>query len=315
MPDVKVTGKKTITGEELGASETPSVVLMVDAYGNTNQETLDKHKKAAAGVEVVKTKAFNKNALVRGTYLEHAIVPWFLEMLKEDGIECTAEEPSDAYRIKEERLGATLDRIMTVPEGFEVVINDKVLRGKGVLEVKTDFYHQDKCKPDWMIQVHQQMMCANLPWAIVLVMTQQGKLKTYAFDKDEKLCKEILNATRQFWKLFDEDGEYPPVEKQSEKGLVEVTEVEKPGDNLDLIQVLTDYQKASAEARSWKKVADENKDILIMHMDAIGADIMNVGSFKVKAVTTQKPKRTMVEVPGEFVDSTSFSVKEVNNDK
>ena len=315
MPDVKVTGKKTITGEELGASETPSVVLTVDAYGNTRDETLDKHRKAAAGVEVVKTKAFNKNALVRGTYLEHAIVPWFLEMLKEDGIECTAEEPTDAFRIKEERLGATLDRILTVPEGFEVVINDLVLRGKGVLEVKTDFYHQDKCKPDWMIQVHQQMMCANLPWAIVLVMTQQGKLKTYAFMKDEKLCEEILFATRQFWQLFDSDGEYPPVEKPSEAGLVEITEEPKPGDNLDLIQVLTDYQKANAEARSWKKVADENKDILIMHMDRIGADIMNVGSFKVKAVTTQKPKRTMVEVPGEFIDSTSFSVKEVSDDK
>ena len=78
--------------------------------------------------------------------------------------------------------------------------------------------------------------------------------------------------------------------------------------------MLTDYQKATAEARSWKKVADENKDILVMHMDSIDADVMNVGSFQVKSVTTQKPKRTMVEVPGEYIDSSSFSVKEVTNE-
>ena len=131
MPDVKVTGKKTITGEELGASEMAAVMMGVDAYGNTNQETLDNHKRAAHGVEVVKHKAFNKNALVRGTYLEHAIVPWFLEMLKDDGLTCTAEEPKDAFRMKEERLGATLDRIMTVPKDCEMVIGDNTFSGRG----------------------------------------------------------------------------------------------------------------------------------------------------------------------------------------
>jgi hypothetical protein len=314
MPDVKVTGKKTITGEELGASEMAAVMMGVDAYGNTNQETLDNHKRAAHGVEVVKHKAFNKNALVRGTYLEHAIVPWFLEMLKDDGLTCTAEEPKDAFRMKEERLGATLDRIMTVPKDCEMVIGDNTFSGRGVLEVKTDFYHADKCKADWMIQLHQQMMCAGLEWGIVLVMTQKGKLKTYGYHKDDMVCQGILKAAREFWKLFDEDGEYPPVEKQPEPGLKTVTVEPKAGDNLDLVQVLTDYQKATAEARSWKKVADENKDILVMHMDSIDADVMNVGSFQVKSVTTQKPKRTMVEVPGEYIDSSSFSVKEVTND-
>ena len=317
MPDVKVTGKKTITGEELGASEMPAVLLHKDAYGNTRQDKLDEHKRAVAGVEVIDQKVLHKNALLRGTYLEHAIVPWWLETLKEDGMQCEAEEPSKAFRIKEARLGATLDRILTVPKGFDLVTNGLELKGKGVLEVKTDFYHTNKCKPDWMIQVHQQMMCANLPWAVVLVMTQQGKLVTYAFERDEKLCKQILAAAKEFWKLLEEDGDYPPIVDPKEEGLKEVTikPREKVGDNLDIEVVATDCIKAKAESRHWSKIAKDNQEILELHMDSIGADIMNVGSYQIKSVTTQKPKRTMVDVPGQFIDSTSFSIKEISDDK
>ena len=315
MPDVKVTGKKTITGEELGASEMPAVLLHKDAYGNTRQEKLDEHKKAAAGVEVVEKKFFNKNALLRGTYLEHAIVPWWLETLKEDGINCTAEEPTKAFRIKEAQLGATLDRILTVPKGYDLVTNGLELKGKGALEVKTDFYHQGKCKPDWMIQVHQQMMCADLPWAVILVMTQQGKLVTYAYKRDDKLCNQILDAAKEFWKLLKEDGDYPVAVEPKEQGLKTVTVDAKAGDNLDLEVVATDLMKAKAEAKSWGKVAKDNQEILELHMDSIGADVMNVGSYQIKSVTTQKPKRTMVDVPGQFIESASFSIKEVSDDK
>ena len=178
-----------------------SILFHKDAFGNTRQDTLDKHRQAAAGVEVINPKVFNKNALVRGSYLEHAIVPWWLEMLKEDGMECHAHEPKKAYRLKEFRLGATLDRILTVPKGFELVVNNKTLVGDGVLEVKTDFYHTNKCKPDWMVQVHQQMLCSKLPWAIVPVMTQQGKLVTYTFERDDDLCPKLLRRPQSFTSL------------------------------------------------------------------------------------------------------------------
>lgn len=315
MPDVKVTGKKTITGKELGASEMPAVLLHKDAYGNTRQEKLDEHKRAVAGVEVIDRKQLNKNALLRGTYLEHAIVPWWLETLKEDGVECTATEPDKAFRLEEEKLGATLDRILKVPTRYELVVNDLSLKGKGVLEVKTDFYHTGKCKVDWMIQVHQQMMCADLPWAVVLVMTQQGKLVTYAFKRDMKLCNQILQAAREFWDLLEKDKDYPPAEPEEDKKLNVITVEPKQGDNIDLEQVANDCVKAKTEAKSWSKIAKDNQEILELHMDSIGADVMNVGSYQIKSVTTQKPKRTMVDVPGVFIDSTSFSIKEVSDDK
>ena len=90
---------------------------------------------------------------------------------------------------------------------------------------------------------------------------------------------------------------------------------EKVGDNLDIEVVATDCMKAKAESRHWSKIAKDNQEILELHMDSIGADIMNVGSYQIKSVTTQKPKRTMVDVPGQFIDSTSFSIKEISDDK
>ena len=75
MPDVKVTGKKTITGKELGASEMPAVLLHKDAYGNTRQDKLDEHKRAVAGVEVIDQKAFNKNALLQASILNTPLFP------------------------------------------------------------------------------------------------------------------------------------------------------------------------------------------------------------------------------------------------
>ena len=313
MSTIQVTGKKTVIPDELSGSKAPAVVLGVDSFGNTNQDVLDEYRIADQGVEVIEKKVLNKNALLRGTYLQYAVLPWWLETLKEDGIECTAEEPEEAHRLKEERLAATLDYILTVPEGFDLVCGDVTVQGKGVLEVKTDFYHNDKCKPDWMIQVHLQMMCSNLPWGIVLVMTQKGKLVTYAFHRDDLLCQQILDKAREFWRFFDDGRDYPPQPVKSEP--VAVTYAGKTGDNLDLEVVTTDYMKAKAEAKHWNKIAKDNQDILEMHMDSIDAQILNVGSYQIKSVTTQKPKRTMVEVPGEFIDSPSFSVKEVTTDE
>jgi hypothetical protein len=166
-----------------------------------------------------------------------------------------------------------------------------------------------------MIQVHQQMMCADLPWAVILVMTQQGKLVTYAYKRDDKLCNQILDAAKEFWKLLKEDGDYPVAVEPKEQGLKTVTVDAKAGDNLDLEVVATDLMKAKAEAKSWGKVAKDNQEILELHMDSIDADVMNVGSYQIKSVTTQKPKRTMVDVPGQFIESASFSIKEVSDDK
>ena len=52
MPEIKLTGKKTKTGEVLGASEA-SILLMGKSRFKTPNQILAEHRKAKAGVEEI----------------------------------------------------------------------------------------------------------------------------------------------------------------------------------------------------------------------------------------------------------------------
>ena len=311
--------KMTVTGEELGSSETAPIVLGVDDYGNTRDDVLEEHKLAKAGVEVIEKKKFNKQALLRGTHLEHGVAAWFLASIQVDIPALHMWEPKEAFRDKELRLGSSIDRILEIPLGHELVIDEgsepTVVSGKGIIEIKTDFYHQDRCKPMWMIQVHQQMMTSGLPWAIVVCMNQKGQLKLYPFHRDDLLVQTITDKVKEFWHLVETDGEYPPLPKQEEvHELKEVFLTKEDRKNFDLDQLCSEYQAASSAARSKGKDRDKIKDQIQMHMDGIGADIISTDTFTVKSVTTKKEKKQMVPVPGVFVETTSFNIKEVSHD-
>lgn len=311
--------KYTKTGFELGSSETPVIVLGVDDYGNTRDEVLETHKLARAGVETIDKKKFNKNALLRGTHLEHGVAAWFLASIQVDIPALIMEEPTAAYIDEEHGLGSSVDRILKIPVGHELVVGEDdeeptILSGTGIVEIKTDFYHQDKCKPMWMIQVHQQMITTGLPWAIVVCMNQKGQLKLYPFHRDDLLVQTIKDRAKEFWHLVETDGKYPPLPEPVEPEIVEVTLSAEDRKNFDLDQLCTEYQAYSSEARAAGKERDKIKDTIQMHMDGIGADIIKTDTFTVKCVTTKKEKKQMVPVPGVFVETTSFNIKEVSND-
>ena len=99
MPEIKLTGKKTKTGEVLGASEA-STILMGNSRFKTPNQILDEHRKAKAGVEEIdKPIYFNKAAMLRGSYLEHAIVPWYVHTLKDKGIFAKTEDQQKHFYI------------------------------------------------------------------------------------------------------------------------------------------------------------------------------------------------------------------------
>jgi hypothetical protein len=313
--------KLTKTGWELGSSETAPVVLGVDDYGNTNQSVLEEHKRARAGVETLDTKRFSKQALMRGTHLEHGVAAWFLESIKEDIPNLKLWEPKEAFYDKEHGLGSSVDRILEIPVGHELVIGSDgeeptIFIGKGIVEIKTDFYHKDVCKPMWMIQVHQQMITTGLPWALVVCMNQKGQLKLYPFHRDDLLVQTIKDKAKEFWQLVEDDGDYPPLPAEAEAEGLKVVELSKDDrKNFDLDSLCSAYQAASSEARQATKIKDGLKDQIIMHMDSIDADVIKTETFTVKCVTTKKPKKQMVPVQGEFVETTSFNIKEVSHDE
>lgn len=307
MSEIKISGKKTITGQVLSASQVPCILLGKDAY-NTANEMLDMHRKAKAGVEVINKKVFSKNALLRGAYLEHAIVPWYLHTLKDEGIEAKTEEPKKAFILEDIKLGATLDRIIKLSKGSELTIGDNTFTGKGCMEVKTDWYHKD-FKMEWKIQLNTQMICSGLEWGIVVCLDgQAGKLKVWGFHKDEKLCQIIIEACKQFWTIVDDPEDSYPEPEPEQEDQPKVMVVEPQQDNLNLDVVINDYKKASAEAASWTKLKKENQELLELHMDGIGAEIMIVGNHSVQATTKSVPKKKYVEVPGEYTTRSTFKI-------
>lgn len=305
--------KLTITGKEIGSSEGGPIVMGKDDF-NTRDDILKRHKLALAGVETIQEARINKNALMRGNNLEGGVADWFLEAISEEIPGAVMVEPAQAYRAEEYRIASSIDRILQIPEGMELMVEyngqEYFFKDTIIVEIKTDFYHTDKPKSSWIVQVHHQMICAGLTSALVVCMNQKGQLKIYPFHRDDELVDVMLNKYAEFWHLVDTDGEYPPLPEEETPGLRELTIDDEAKQNVDIAQLCADYQAASSEARKWSKAKDAAKEALSLAMDSLEVDIVNVDGFQVKSIYTQVPKRQMQDVPGEFTERHTFSVKE-----
>ena len=84
------------------------------------------------------------------------------------------------------------------------------------MEVKTD-YDFSGCRMEWKIQLNAQMLCANLPWGVIVCFDGvKGKLHAWYFRRDKALCEMIEKATNQFWIIVDDpDDSYPEPEKNT----------------------------------------------------------------------------------------------------
>ena len=60
-------------------------------------------------------------------------------------------EPTEPFRDKTIKIGASVDRIIFLSN--EVKINSFVFDGEGILEIKSDFYHEGICRNEWIVQV------------------------------------------------------------------------------------------------------------------------------------------------------------------
>ena len=162
--------KFTQVGKEIGSSECPAIVLGKTAY-TTNQKVLDNHRATIAGVEKL-NEYRPSQAQLRGNFLERGLADWACYNLHGS---CEFEMPKFAHQNKEHKMGASIDAIISSDIGIN--ISDPVteeqytFNGEGILEIKTDFYHMDVVREEWVIQVHHQMICSGYTWGIVAVFT------------------------------------------------------------------------------------------------------------------------------------------------
>ena len=316
MQDVKVTGKKTKSGYEIGASEMPCILLHKDSFGNTRQQKLDEFKRIRKGVESVDEKPRNEFALLRGQYLEHAVVPMWLKVMEDSGISLTATEPPEAFHNEPERLGATLDRILKVPSREFLDIDGCAFQGSGALEVKTDFYHDGKIKHDWIIQVHQQMLCADLDWAVILVFNQKGKLTAYPVERSPDLCNQIILAAREFWTLIEHDRDYPASDfdgsrpEQSKQVSLDNPVVDLGDSKINIKDLAIDFQAAKSARLSADNKVKKAREKIELYMDNNDIEVLTLDGLEIKRKVTQAVRRESIEIPNEYYDKVTFLIKE-----
>lgn len=307
--------KFTKTGYELGSSESPAIVLMATPY-ETNQDVLTRHRDKRNNVERIDTfRQRNPEALLRGNCLEAGVADWGKEKLEiqNPNSTITMYEPQSSFQNIPEKMGASIDRIIEISE-VPVELEDGngetfSFIGSGIAEIKTDFYHRGVLKPEWLIQVHHQMICSGLTWGIVFCMDQKGSMNFYPINKNEKLCSVIAEKIREFWHLMETDADYPVIAKQSED-YVDVEEMLKTS-NQDFEQLCYDYTSASGEARKWTKTKDEIKLAISDVMDTLGVTHAKFQNYEIVSETKIKEKKKMVNT-GETYESHSFTLKEKN---
>ena len=306
--------KLTKTGTEIGSSEAGAIVLHKTSF-QTRQEVLEKHKLARAGVEAI-DEVRNQRALRRGTHLEAGVASWANEEIERlSGGDAIMFEPTEAYRREGLGVASSIDRIIELSEPLTLQKPDGdnvTFHGQGIVEIKTDFYHHDKPKPEWVIQVMHQMFCAEMSWAIIACMDQKGRLHLYPVQWDAKLVNVMVDAYAEFWELVQTDGNYPPIAENDKPEYVDITKVLKES-NQDLQQLCADYHKAAGEERQWKKTKDEVKFAITLALDSLGVEYASIPGYQIKAATQTKEKKQSIGT-GEFYEALSFTIKETSNE-
>ena len=306
--------KLTKTGYEIGSSEAGAIVLHKTSF-QPRHEVLRKHKLARAGVETIE-EVRNERALRRGTHLEPSVASWANEEIERlSGGDAIMFEPTEAYRKEGLGIASSLDRIIELSEPITLDKHDggqATLMGQGIVEIKTDFYHNDKPKQEWIIQVMHQMFCAEMSWAIIACMCQRGKLHLYPVEWDAMMVEIMADCYAEFWNLVKEDGEYPPIAEDSKPEYKDISKhLEKT--NQDLGDLCADYLKWVAAERAARTEKEKLKEGITMCLDSLDVEYAKIPGFQIKAASQPRERKTQIGT-GEFYDSVSFAIKETSNE-
>jgi len=304
---------------EIGSSSGPVIVLHKNQYGDTRQKKLARTKAIIRGSELP-PDTINLEAKIRGNCMEGGVADFALALLLRmvpGSTSIEMWEPKEALRHPQHRIASSIDRIIEIKGlGGELALRwlDKEynLSGTGICEIKTDAYHDGRPKPEWVIQVQHQMICAELDWAIIACFDQHFKMHFYPVLRDQALIDVMLKAYAEFWHLVDTDGDYPPIEGAEPDKLVDISEM-LPKTNHDLQAMCTDYLRAAAEATQWEKTRKQLREGIIFVLDSMQVEHAKMPGFVIKSKTVTKPRRKSVET-GETYESVSFSVKETNDE-
>ena len=302
----------------IGGSEIPTIVLRKSRFTTPN-EIMNK-KLAAKSGQVYEQEPISQQALDRGNFLEPGILEWASDYLDKQCLGTThvnLQIPDEAYMHDACRLGVSLDGLIHIKEG-ELQLenpfhglpgedNHITLYGSGPLEAKTDGYDDGPPHKENVIQLQAQMMCYKADWGVIAKLGPKMRLGIYPYLRNDELCKQIEDATNDFWRRCDSEPPlyYPEIVEQP------IGEIEVNVDasvNTDIETLAKNYLACKDASTQQDHAVGEVKDVLETYLASLDPEdnntvIAQAGNYSIKwqkVIRKAQPEKLVPAKPESF---------------
>lgn len=139
-----------------------------------------------------------------GTRLERAISAGLAEDL---GWQIT-DMTGSYVTCPELRLGASFDNLVVCPERGEGIAEIKVV---DFIQYKNNWGEQTDTAPDYFeLQLQTQLILKDLQWGCLAPLVGGNDLKVFIRQRDEAICKAIIDKVKWFWDTIEKGIEPAP---------------------------------------------------------------------------------------------------------
>jgi predicted phage-related endonuclease len=106
------------------------------------------------------------------------------------------------------RLGASFDNLVVCPERGEGIAEIKVV---DYIQYKNNWGEQTDTAPDYFeLQLQTQLLLKNLQWGCLAPLVGGNDLKVFIRQRDEDICKAIVDKVKWFWDSIANNEEPSP---------------------------------------------------------------------------------------------------------
>lgn len=326
--NMKDSGRKTsYARRELGASVIGSLIPGIKGFKTPNEvleDALNEHQGKEANNDLA-----NNPKVKAGVALEPAITKMFVDELQQFAnnqkakFKISVPEKANLYSLDNKgKLGSSLDNLLTITHGNLVVTDhnniEQVLSKSGPVEIKNySGSADDPVNPLYLYQLQQQMLCTGSAWGIVVRLVKGWELQWFAYQRNNEMVTDIINAGTDFWNRFDgivegKDYWYPPETTKEASKIIKGNGKKDPvvmDGNNELGKWIDQYNDANAIIKVQEEKKDEASKIIKEIM--LDNEVISWNGFIINHTTMTRKKTKMVEVPGaDPIVTRRFSIKD-----
>lgn len=203
---------------------------------------------------------------------------------------------------------ASLDRIATMPDGEEVVVEVKTTSARN--SIKWGEEMTDQIPVQYLVQVHYQLGISGHKTAYVPVLIDTSDFRIYRVDRDEDVIKQLQDIAHEFWaRVTNRNPPSPDTSTRSGRELVKKFKatsgksVDLPMESITLLHIYLEEKKKEDEAARLKEKAQA--DLILMMGDAEVGRFPSGGAIERKVI---ERKESIVKASSYY--KTSFKLNE-----